>query len=176
MKVSSIGSSRIFIRTESGFIRRLSFVTRSAESSMVKISGAACEEIPTRAAIKHQTKRHVSPERRVFLDYSHRIGRVGLSSDKYGCWHTPLDVYRIMKKWRGVPSPRGESIAPTDQEMARLDQYLAVPMKYAVFIRHKREGRERWEEIAANPDVHPALLSTDPTFRPSRVRACGDSA
>lgn len=95
---------------------------------------AACVDLVKVGSIRNQKRRVVTPERQVFIDYSAKI-RKALSPHwtKAGTWFDPPDVQKIMNAWKGDYARRA-SVAPSEQQMARLNEFLADPKRHGVFV------------------------------------------
>jgi hypothetical protein len=77
-------------------------------------------------------KMRFSPERRVYLSYSHRVEwaqRKLSGAGVWSCW-APSDVKAIMDRWSGFRAVT--PVAPTPDEMLVLDAYLADPATHSV--------------------------------------------
>lgn len=80
-----------------------------------------------------RTKRKVSPEKRHYLSYRHRINwasRRLRKVDENGSWYEPADVLKIMSRWSG--NSNRPVLQPSEEELARLDEFLADPAKHSV--------------------------------------------
>jgi hypothetical protein len=80
-----------------------------------------------RAGRTDEQKRCVSYKMRVIWTEK----RIRLKGER-AAWHAPADVAEIINNWSERISGRGNMLPPSDEEMRRLDQYLANPTEHSV--------------------------------------------
>jgi len=99
-------------------------------------------EISPIGNIRKTTRRKRTDEERLRFSYSSRVASCEKKTRKGGhqAWYAPGDVNKILSRWRGYRwwSPEAKEYvvqpptAPTTDELARLDEYLADPVSHSV--------------------------------------------
>lgn len=104
----------------------------------------ACRALAEKGAIRGQKQPVRTPDRQLFLDYGRRIKKAlrGLW-DKEGNWRRPPDIEKIMHDWRRDKVHGRMPITPTDEQFARLEEYLADPKKHSVYVKWKHFGQPK---------------------------------
>ena len=93
---------------------------------------------------KAEIVRH--PRRQRFVDMNRTVETAerALRATKVVNWHRPADVAKIVRRWTSQEYSGG-GWAPTDAEMARVQEYLSDPPAHSV----RPEWEKKFDEMAA---------------------------
>lgn len=96
---------------------------------------AACTDLVKAGSIRNQKLRTTTPERQIFINYTAKIRKALYRLwSKAGRWSEPPDVRKIMDAWKGNYADR-KPVAPSEQQIARLEEFLIDPKRHGIFIK-----------------------------------------
>lgn len=115
--------------------------TPELESAIAKIIAAGTvdavrDELSAKGPIRKYTGRRNSPEKREYVRYRMKTIWAEKKLRKQGertMWHAPYDVTAILNAWCQRTEHGGSLERPTATEMARIEEYLADPVKHSVY-------------------------------------------
>lgn len=84
--------------------------------------------------IRSKARKPVPEYRKGLRSYTARIRCASKKVRAAGnaSWYAPSDIYAIIKRWEGDPYRGVNGVAPTADERARLEEYLANPAAHSV--------------------------------------------
>lgn len=93
-------------------------------------------------SIRSRIRKPVPEYRKRLRSYEARVRNARAKLRNLGedtAWHEPSDVAAILRRWHGTPYRHINGVAPTDAEMARLDEYLTNPAAHSIVPEWRRE-------------------------------------
>ena len=108
----------------------------------------ACKTIEPKKSIRNQKRPVRTPDRQLFLEYGNRIRKAMYPLwGTTGRWWEPDDVKNIMHNWRQDKVKGHTTIIPTDEQIARLEEFISDPKKFC-----------RYEKYAPRPPRDPICI------------------